>query len=170
MLPASHPISMSLFLVVLWLMTWTISHITLTSVITLSSSPCLIVFPVQRQLDGNYIIKTEIVQKRSLVGYKGDDWYPFIKITTSDPKSVPKVRDKYFLIIRGRWHRVDIILISDDYVCSTQANARIMVSSTALSRHMKVISYIPCGSWSTPRCWSIEFNHRMESRHSLSFG
>lgn len=50
---------------------------------------------MQRQLDGNYVVKTEIVQKRSLWGYKGDDWNPFIKITTSDPKSVPKVRDKY---------------------------------------------------------------------------
>ena len=77
-------------------MTSTISQITLMSVITLCSSSYLIVFPAQRQLDGNYIVKTEIVQKRSLLGYKGDDWYPFIKITTSDPKSVPKVRDKYF--------------------------------------------------------------------------
>ena len=70
------------------------------------------------------------------------------------------------IFICGRWHLVDVYL--DDYACLTKANARIMVSSTALSRHTKVISYIHCDSWSTPRCWSIEFNHPMQGKHSLS--
>lgn len=96
MLLVSRHTSMSLFPVVLRSMTSTISQITLMSVITLPFLPYLIVLPVQRQLDGNYVVKTEIVQKRSLLGYKGDGWYPFIKITTSNPKSVPKVRDKCF--------------------------------------------------------------------------
>lgn len=37
----------------------------------------------------------EKVSKRTLWGYKGDDWIPFLKLTISDPKSLPKVRDEY---------------------------------------------------------------------------
>lgn len=36
----------------------------------------------------------ELVQKRSLWGYKGDDLVLFAKITVTDPKSLPRVRDK----------------------------------------------------------------------------
>lgn len=41
----------------------------------------------------------EIVRRRTLWGYKGDDWLPFLKITVVDPISLPKVRDKYSLIV-----------------------------------------------------------------------
>jgi DNA polymerase delta subunit 1 len=41
--------------------------------------------------------KVEVVTKRSLMGYLGDDRVPFIKITVSDPRSLPKVRDEYFI-------------------------------------------------------------------------
>lgn len=36
----------------------------------------------------------ELTKKRSLWGYKGDDWVSFIKITVADQRSLPKVRDK----------------------------------------------------------------------------
>jgi hypothetical protein len=39
----------------------------------------------------------EVVKKRTLWGYKGDDWLQFIKITVDDPKNLPKVRDECFL-------------------------------------------------------------------------
>ncbi|KXN81551.1 DNA polymerase delta catalytic subunit [Leucoagaricus sp. SymC.cos] len=35
--------------------------------------------------------KVEKISKRTLWGYKGDDWIPFLKLTISDPKSLPKV-------------------------------------------------------------------------------
>jgi len=41
------------------------------------------------------VLKAEVVKNRSLWGYKGDDWIPFIKLTITGPKSLPKVRDKY---------------------------------------------------------------------------
>ncbi|EPQ56433.1 hypothetical protein GLOTRDRAFT_120926 [Gloeophyllum trabeum ATCC 11539] len=34
----------------------------------------------------------ELARKRSLWGYKGDDWVMFIKLTIVDPKTLPKVR------------------------------------------------------------------------------
>ncbi|KIJ65720.1 hypothetical protein HYDPIDRAFT_39637 [Hydnomerulius pinastri MD-312] len=39
-----------------------------------------------------YVIGMEIVQKRTLWGYRGDDWIPFMKLTISEPKSLPKIR------------------------------------------------------------------------------
>ena len=38
--------------------------------------------------------KIEVVKKRSIWGYLGDDWVAFLKIILSDPRSVPKVRDE----------------------------------------------------------------------------
>jgi hypothetical protein len=42
----------------------------------------------------NAVIKIEIVHKRTLWGYKGDDLAAFMKITVTDPKAVPRVRDE----------------------------------------------------------------------------
>lgn len=47
----------------------------------------------------NTVRKIEHVSKRSLWGYKGDDWIAFMKLTISDPRSLPKVRDKYLGLI-----------------------------------------------------------------------
>ncbi|KAI0741539.1 DNA polymerase family B-domain-containing protein [Daedaleopsis nitida] len=41
---------------------------------------------------GTFVRNVELVHKRSLWGYKGDDWVSFIKITVSDQRSLPKVR------------------------------------------------------------------------------
>jgi len=46
---------------------------------------------------GNPVKKIEIVSKRSLWGYKGDDWIAFLKITIDEPRNLPKVRDKWTL-------------------------------------------------------------------------
>jgi DNA polymerase delta subunit 1 len=43
---------------------------------------------------GNYVLDIEIVKKRTLWGYLGDDWLAFMKLTISEPKLLPKVRDK----------------------------------------------------------------------------
>ncbi|KAI9461498.1 DNA polymerase family B-domain-containing protein [Boletus coccyginus] len=42
--------------------------------------------------EGNHVLDIEIVKKRTLWGYLGDDWLPFMKLTIQEPKLVPKVR------------------------------------------------------------------------------
>ncbi|KAJ2923627.1 hypothetical protein H1R20_g13461, partial [Candolleomyces eurysporus] len=42
----------------------------------------------------DFVKKIEKVNKRSIWGYKGDDWIPFLKLTICEPKDLPKVRDK----------------------------------------------------------------------------
>lgn len=48
---------------------------------------------------GECVRSAELIKKRSLWGYRGDDWVIFIKLTISDPKSLPKVRDKCLTIL-----------------------------------------------------------------------
>ncbi|KAG5342462.1 DNA polymerase delta catalytic subunit [Termitomyces sp. T112] len=56
------------------------------------------VIPFRQELNnlaaGDPVVRIEYVEKRSLWGYRGDDWIPFLKITISDPRSLPKVRDE----------------------------------------------------------------------------
>jgi DNA polymerase delta subunit 1 len=40
------------------------------------------------------VTNIELVQKRSLWGYRGDEIATFMKITVTDPKAVPRVRDE----------------------------------------------------------------------------
>lgn len=45
---------------------------------------------------GNGGVKgAELIKRRSLWGYRGDDWIIFIKITLFEPRSVPRIRDKF---------------------------------------------------------------------------
>ncbi|KAH0582948.1 DNA-directed DNA polymerase delta [Termitomyces sp. 'cryptogamus'] len=52
------------------------------------------VIPFRQELNnlaaGDPVVRIEYVEKRSLWGYRGDDWIPFLKITISDPRSLPK--------------------------------------------------------------------------------
>lgn len=48
----------------------------------------------QNILGGESVVSVEIVKRRSLWGYSGDDWVLFLKVTVSTPKTVPKIRDK----------------------------------------------------------------------------
>ncbi|KDQ61581.1 hypothetical protein JAAARDRAFT_31037 [Jaapia argillacea MUCL 33604] len=50
--------------------------------------------PFLNHLDNqvNGVKKIEMMKKRSLWGYRGDDWVLFLKITVVDPKTLPKVR------------------------------------------------------------------------------
>ncbi|KAF4610971.1 hypothetical protein D9613_006736 [Agrocybe pediades] len=45
--------------------------------------------------EGSVLLKAEKVAKKSLWGYRGDDNTPFLKLTLTDPRSVPKIRDKF---------------------------------------------------------------------------
>ncbi|GLB41714.1 putative DNA polymerase [Lyophyllum shimeji] len=47
---------------------------------------------MNRLVAGDPVTKVELVNKRSLWGYRGDDWIPFLKLTISDSRSLPKVR------------------------------------------------------------------------------
>jgi DNA polymerase delta subunit 1 len=39
-------------------------------------------------------VKVELVKKRPLMGYRGDDWPVFIRVAVNEPKSIPKTRNK----------------------------------------------------------------------------
>jgi DNA polymerase delta subunit 1 len=40
------------------------------------------------------LVKVELVKKRPLILYRGDDWPLFIRIALNEPKSIPKARNK----------------------------------------------------------------------------
>jgi DNA polymerase delta subunit 1 len=46
----------------------------------------------------NIVRKIERVTKKSLWGYRGDEWVPFLKLTVSTATNLPKVRDEYLFI------------------------------------------------------------------------
>jgi len=50
--------------------------------------------PTASQSSVNAVTKIELVKKRSIWGYKGDDFSTFMRITVTDPKAVPRVRDE----------------------------------------------------------------------------
>ncbi|KAF7356852.1 DNA polymerase [Mycena venus] len=64
--------------------------------------------PFRRHLNGlvpgtgdkEAVVKVELVSKRSLWQYRGDDWIPFIKLTIANPKTLPKVRDEYLSLAK----------------------------------------------------------------------
>ncbi|KAJ7050544.1 DNA polymerase family B-domain-containing protein [Mycena amicta] len=41
---------------------------------------------------GDFVTNVEVVSRRSLWQYRGDDFVPFLKLTITNPKSLPKVR------------------------------------------------------------------------------
>jgi len=45
-------------------------------------------------MNGPAVLSCIIVNRKSLWGYRGDDTVPFIKITCTEPKAIPKVKDK----------------------------------------------------------------------------
>ena len=54
------------------------------------------------RLDSGGIVRAiDIQEKRSLWGYKGDDWVPFLRITLADQRSLPKIRG---IFERGECH------------------------------------------------------------------
>ncbi|KAJ3515999.1 hypothetical protein NLJ89_g1399 [Agrocybe chaxingu] len=72
--------------------------------------------PFRQYLNGifdNVVRNVEKVMHKTLMGYRGDDSVPFLKLTLSEPRSVPKVRDKY---PRPLFHNSDRILIYSDYI------------------------------------------------------
>ncbi|KAH0836609.1 hypothetical protein J3R83DRAFT_8309 [Lanmaoa asiatica] len=52
---------------------------------------------VNKSAGGDYVLDIEIVNKRTLWGYLGDDRVPFMKFTIVDPKSLPKSNIPYTL-------------------------------------------------------------------------
>ncbi|KAG1886473.1 DNA-directed DNA polymerase [Suillus subluteus] len=48
---------------------------------------------LNKQVQDNFVRQTEIIKRRSLWGYRGDDWIPFMKLTISEPRNLPKIRD-----------------------------------------------------------------------------
>ncbi|KZP26619.1 delta DNA polymerase [Athelia psychrophila] len=50
---------------------------------------------INSHVDNSPVRDAQIIKKRSLWGYRGDDWPAFIKLTISEPKSLPKVRGMF---------------------------------------------------------------------------
>ncbi|KAF8972660.1 ribonuclease H-like domain-containing protein [Flammula alnicola] len=48
------------------------------------------------------VLKVEQISKKSLWGYRGEEWLPFLKLTLTDPKSVPKIRDELTMAVSLR--------------------------------------------------------------------
>ena len=44
------------------------------------------------------VVSCVVLNRRSLWGYKGDEQVPFIKITCTDQKAIPKVRDEFIVV------------------------------------------------------------------------
>ncbi len=55
-------------------------------------------FTILYQTSVGGVISIELVQKRSLWGYLGDEFAMFMKITVTQPRNVPRVRDEYLFI------------------------------------------------------------------------
>ena len=55
----------------------------------------------QDQAEANVVLSVEIEGHKPLMGYRGDENMAFLKITLTDPKSVPKVRDTFFCSSSG---------------------------------------------------------------------
>ncbi|KAJ8595638.1 hypothetical protein M405DRAFT_871726 [Rhizopogon salebrosus TDB-379] len=74
----------------------------------------LIAFAEQlnKQAQGNFVKHIEFVKKRSLWGYRGDDWIPFMKIVLFEPRNLPKIRG---LFERGECGFRDIFPIGQSY-------------------------------------------------------
>ena len=53
--------------------------------------------------------KIERVSKKSLWGYRGDEWVPFLKLTISTATNLPKVRDEYL------FHLLSILHAESDF-------------------------------------------------------
>lgn len=60
---------------------------------------------LNRMDSGGIVRAVETTSKRSLWGYRGDDWIPFVKITVADQRSLPKIRG---LFERGECHFNDL--------------------------------------------------------------
>jgi DNA polymerase delta subunit 1 len=52
-------------------------------------------FTISSQSSVGGVISIELVQKRSLWGYLGDDFALFMKVTVTQPRNVPRVRDEW---------------------------------------------------------------------------
>lgn len=87
----------------------------------------------------------EQVTKRSLWGYKGDDWIPFLKLTIYDPRSLPKVRDKYSSIASTSYPDS----LHNNHVSLNEARLLFKGFLTASYLPTKATLPIPFVSWST---------------------
>ncbi|TDL23693.1 hypothetical protein BD410DRAFT_746439 [Rickenella mellea] len=126
-------------------------------------------------LEGRPILSIEVVKKRNLWGYKGDDWTPFFKITLSNPLAVPRVRgifERGECNFRDLWSgpvttfesnvpyilrfMIDTKVVGMNWIelparSYTLVNEKDKLSHCQIELHVKYekfISHIPDGHWS----------------------
>ncbi|KAG6813826.1 DNA-directed DNA polymerase delta [Tricholoma furcatifolium] len=83
------------------------------------------------------VVQIEYVEKRSLWGYRGDDYVPFLKFTISDPRSLPKVVGMNWIEVPAGKYQI----VSDAH---KQSHCQIEVNI----RWDAFISHPPEGAWS----------------------
>ena len=92
--------------------------------------------------EGNCVAGCELIRKRSLWQYRGDDWVPFIKIITTGPRNVPKIRDEssfhYFKHMEG-------LIMLCFYVFSRKERLGMRICSLGKCRRMRATCRIFCG-------------------------
>ncbi|KAH9946498.1 hypothetical protein B0H21DRAFT_743121 [Amylocystis lapponica] len=71
---------------------------------------------LNNQVNAGAVRHVELTKNRSLWSYKGDDWVAFIKITVSDQRSLPKIRDE------GECHFRDLFKVNGDAVATFESN------------------------------------------------
>lgn len=69
---------------------------------------------------GNMVRKIERVSKKSLWGYRGDEWVPFLKLTVSTATNLPKVRDEYLLVAYHTQSLTSLLRIFERGECTFQ--------------------------------------------------
>jgi hypothetical protein len=98
-------------------------------------------FTILSQTSVGGVISIELVQKRSLWGYLGDEFALFMKIVVTQPRIVPRVRDEYLFM----WYFPSLIFQSF-YVPSRMERSPSETYFQVLLQPLKVISRILCAS------------------------
>ncbi|KAJ7623462.1 DNA polymerase family B-domain-containing protein [Roridomyces roridus] len=105
---------------------------------------------------GAPVLKLELVQKRSLWGYRGDDWVPFIKLTIQDPKNAPIATFESNLPFILRF-MIDHKVVGMNWI-EVPAGKYDIISNKSKKSHCQLeitvshdafISHNPEGDWST---------------------
>ncbi|KAF8517965.1 delta DNA polymerase [Hysterangium stoloniferum] len=114
------------------------------------------------------VISTEMVLRRSLMNYRGDQPVPFIKITVKDQRSLPKVRDEF----QETFHFRDFTIGSATYESNIPFTLRFMIDTKIVGMNWievpagayklssnrttscqldwnSLVSHAPEGEWST---------------------
>ncbi|SRR6266404_2465792 len=100
-------------------------------------------FIVSPQTSVGGVISIELIHKRSLWGYLGDDLALFMRVTVTQPRNVPRVRDEWILVYLTLTFSLTFKCF---YVSSKMEKLASEGCFPVLSRPLKAIFHIHCDS------------------------